>query len=50
MLKHMHLDFHYQLVEDAVCSVIKSGKIRTPDMGGYSTTSEFTNAVIEALH
>ena len=50
MLKHMHLDFHSQLVEDAVCKVIKAGKVRTPDMGGYSTTSEFTKAVIDALH
>ncbi|XP_064631034.1 isocitrate dehydrogenase [NAD] subunit beta, mitochondrial-like isoform X2 [Lineus longissimus] len=50
MLKHMHLDFHSQLVEDAVCKVIKTGKVRTPDMGGYSTTSEFTKAVIEALN
>ncbi|XP_038648862.1 isocitrate dehydrogenase [NAD] subunit beta, mitochondrial [Scyliorhinus canicula] len=49
MLKHLNLEFHSNLVSEAVKKVIKLGKVRTPDMGGYSTSAEFTSAVIANL-
>ncbi|XP_067884713.1 isocitrate dehydrogenase [NAD] subunit beta, mitochondrial isoform X2 [Heterodontus francisci] len=49
MLKHLNLEFHSTLVSEAVKKVIKLGKVRTPDMGGYSTSAEFTSAVIANL-
>ncbi|XP_069779466.1 isocitrate dehydrogenase [NAD] subunit beta, mitochondrial isoform X3 [Narcine bancroftii] len=49
MLKHLNLDLHSSQVSDAVRKVIKEGKVRTTDMGGYSTSAEFTAAVIANL-
>ncbi|XP_046543376.1 LOW QUALITY PROTEIN: isocitrate dehydrogenase [NAD] subunit beta, mitochondrial-like [Haliotis rubra] len=49
MLKHIHLEYHSKLIEEAVTRVIKSGKIRTKDMGGYGSTSEFISAVVHSL-
>ncbi|XP_060065733.1 isocitrate dehydrogenase [NAD] subunit beta, mitochondrial-like [Ylistrum balloti] len=49
MLKHMHLEYHAKIIQDAITRVIKAGKIRTKDMGGYSSTSDFTHAVIDHL-
>ncbi|KAK7094418.1 isocitrate dehydrogenase [NAD] subunit beta, mitochondrial-like isoform X1 [Littorina saxatilis] len=49
MLKHIHLEFHSMLIWDAVHRVIKAGKVRTKDMGGHDTTSDFTHAVINNL-
>ncbi|KAK6196189.1 hypothetical protein SNE40_001460 [Patella caerulea] len=50
MLKHLHLEFHSRLIEDAVYRVVKSGKFRTQDMGGYTSTSDFTQAIVNNLH
>ncbi|NXR79729.1 IDH3B dehydrogenase, partial [Pycnonotus jocosus] len=49
MLKHLNLDYHSNMISDAVKKVIKGGKVRTADMGGYSTSMDFTQAVIDAL-
>ncbi|XP_060608659.1 isocitrate dehydrogenase [NAD] subunit beta, mitochondrial-like [Ruditapes philippinarum] len=49
MLRHLCLDYHAKLIEDAVQKVVKAGKVRTHDMGGYATTAEFTNAVVNSL-
>ncbi|XP_077991904.1 isocitrate dehydrogenase [NAD] subunit beta, mitochondrial-like [Glandiceps talaboti] len=45
MLRHLNLEFYAQLIENAVGKVIRMGKVRTRDMGGYASTSEFTRAV-----
>ncbi|KAI8481014.1 PREDICTED: isocitrate dehydrogenase [NAD] subunit beta, mitochondrial-like isoform X3 [Branchiostoma belcheri] len=50
MLKHMHLEYHGQMISDAVERVIKVGKVRTRDMGGYATTTDLTTAIIDNLH
>ncbi len=34
---------------DAMCAVLAAGKVRTPDIGGTSTTSDFGDAVCAAL-
>ncbi|XP_054878879.1 isocitrate dehydrogenase [NAD] subunit beta, mitochondrial isoform X1 [Poeciliopsis prolifica] len=49
MLKHLNLEYHSQMVSDSVKKVIKQGKVRTRDLGGYSTTGDFVQAVVENL-
>ncbi|XP_015746564.1 isocitrate dehydrogenase [NAD] subunit beta, mitochondrial, partial [Python bivittatus] len=50
MLRHLNLEYHSAMISDAVKKVIKVGKVRTRDMGGYSTTSDFIKSVIDHLH
>ncbi|XP_070540958.1 isocitrate dehydrogenase [NAD] subunit beta, mitochondrial-like [Ptychodera flava] len=45
MLRHLNLQFHANLIQNAVEKVIRVGKVRTRDMGGYATSTEFTRAV-----
>jgi len=50
MLSHLKLDQHADVIRSAVERTIKAGKVRTTDLGGYGTRSDFTIAVIKALH
>ncbi|MCW4033928.1 MAG: isocitrate/isopropylmalate family dehydrogenase [Candidatus Bathyarchaeota archaeon] len=36
-------------IENAIVSVLKEGKVLTPDLGGSSSTTQVTDAVIDAL-
>ncbi|TKR71776.1 hypothetical protein L596_019319 [Steinernema carpocapsae] len=47
MLNHLHLDDYGRALRSAVETVIKDGKVKTRDLGGYASTSEFTDAVID---
>ncbi|KNZ81508.1 Isocitrate dehydrogenase [NAD] subunit 1, mitochondrial [Termitomyces sp. J132] len=49
MLRHLGLDSIANSIAAATFDVINSGKVRTADMGGSATTSEFTSAVIQKL-
>ncbi|XP_055676897.1 isocitrate dehydrogenase [NAD] subunit beta, mitochondrial [Lutzomyia longipalpis] len=49
MLRHVNLQPYSELILNAVSSVLKAGKVRTKDLGGQSTTNEFTYAVIANL-
>uniref|UniRef100_A0A6I8QW33 Isocitrate dehydrogenase [NAD] subunit, mitochondrial n=1 Tax=Xenopus tropicalis TaxID=8364 RepID=A0A6I8QW33_XENTR len=49
MLRHLNLEYHSNLISDAVKKVIKQGKVRTTDMGGYATSLDYTQAVISNL-
>ncbi|PNI62360.1 IDH3B isoform 4 [Pan troglodytes] len=49
MLRHLNLEYHSSMIADAVKKVIKVGKVRTRDMGGYSTTTDFIKSVIGHL-
>jgi len=49
LLKHINLPHYSDLILNAVNCVLKVGKIRTKDLGGQSTTTEFTRAVIGNL-
>uniref|UniRef100_A0AAY4E4T3 Isocitrate dehydrogenase [NAD] subunit, mitochondrial n=2 Tax=Denticeps clupeoides TaxID=299321 RepID=A0AAY4E4T3_9TELE len=49
MLRHLNLEYHSNMVSEAVKKVIKQGKVRTRDLGGYSTTSDFVRAVVANL-
>lgn len=49
MLRDCNLLHYANMIFEAVKSVLKEGKVRTKDMGGQSTTDEFTRAVIHSL-
>ena len=49
MLYHMHKDEVAERIRKALREVIVNRKIRTRDLGGEATTSQFTNAIVEAL-
>ena len=49
MLDHLGLTAAGEHVERAVAAVLADGKVRTPDLGGSSTTRQVTAAVIEKL-
>ncbi|KAG0709712.1 hypothetical protein DFH29DRAFT_885487 [Suillus ampliporus] len=49
MLRHLGLDSIANNIASATFGVIDAGEVRTADMGGAATTSEFTNAIIKRL-
>jgi tartrate dehydrogenase/decarboxylase/D-malate dehydrogenase len=49
MLDHLGQAQAASDVEKAVAAVLSQGKVRTPDLGGSSTTSEVTEAVIAQM-
>ncbi|KAI0304086.1 hypothetical protein BC826DRAFT_1089326 [Russula brevipes] len=49
MLRHLGLDHIANTIASATFQVLNAGRVRTADMGGSSTTSEFTAAVIKNL-
>jgi tartrate dehydrogenase/decarboxylase/D-malate dehydrogenase len=49
MLDHLELPAAAKEVNDAVAAVLAERKVRTPDLGGKSSTTEVTDAVLEKL-
>ncbi|KZS98054.1 hypothetical protein SISNIDRAFT_449683 [Sistotremastrum niveocremeum HHB9708] len=49
MLRHLGLDNLADPIASSVLDVINEGKVRTADIGGSSSTSDFTAAVIKRL-
>ena len=49
MLDHLELAAEAEMLMNAVTTVLAAGKVRTPDIGGTSTTTQVTDAVIAAL-
>ena len=49
MLEHWQLFDEAQRIMSAMTQVLSAGQIRTPDIGGKSSTTEVTDAVISAL-
>jgi len=49
MLDHLGVAKAAREVEGAVAAVLAEGKIRTPDLGGKSSTEEVASAVLEKL-
>jgi len=49
MLRHLGLDSPATRISQAVYDVVAEGKVRTRDMGGISTTHDFTNAVLRRM-
>ncbi|KJE93036.1 isocitrate dehydrogenase subunit 1 [Capsaspora owczarzaki ATCC 30864] len=50
MLRHLNMSDHADLISQAVKRVIREGKFTTRDIGGTSTTTDFTKAVLEQIH
>ncbi|CAH0721191.1 unnamed protein product, partial [Brenthis ino] len=49
LLAHVNLHSYSKMVKNAINKVLSDGKVRTKDLGGQSTTKDFTNAVIHCL-
>ena len=49
MLEHLGMSDAARAVEAAVAAVLAQGKVRTPDLGGASSTEEVGTAVLEKL-
>ncbi|XP_042221483.1 isocitrate dehydrogenase [NAD] subunit beta, mitochondrial-like isoform X1 [Homarus americanus] len=49
MLHHLNLQHYGDMIQNAVDRVIRIGKVRTKDMGGHSSTFDFSRAVIANL-
>ncbi|KAL9037816.1 MAG: hypothetical protein Q9214_005535, partial [Letrouitia sp. 1 TL-2023] len=49
LLRHLGLDEHANRISKGVYDVIEEGNVRTRDMGGNSTTHEFTRAVLDKM-
>ena len=49
MLKHLGHEQASESVDKAVLTVIEQGGVRTPDLGGNSSTSQVGDAVVDAL-
>jgi tartrate dehydrogenase/decarboxylase / D-malate dehydrogenase len=49
MLEHIEVVAGAREVEAAVAAVLAEGKVRTPDLGGRSTTQEVTDAILGRL-
>ncbi|KAL9920307.1 isocitrate dehydrogenase [NAD] subunit alpha, mitochondrial-like [Glossina fuscipes fuscipes] len=49
MLEHMGLEDMHKQISSAVYAVLKEGKVRTKDLGGVSTCSEYTEEICTKL-
>jgi tartrate dehydrogenase/decarboxylase/D-malate dehydrogenase len=49
MLDHLQITEGARDVESAVASVLADGKVRTPDLGGKSSTEEVTTQVVDKI-
>lgn len=49
MLRHMNMQDKAKLIEDSVHQVLKEGSVRTGDIGGSSTSTEYTDAIIRQM-
>lgn len=49
MLRHLKLQNKADRIQDAILNTIAEGKYRTADLGGSSSTTEFTNAICDHL-
>jgi tartrate dehydrogenase/decarboxylase/D-malate dehydrogenase len=49
LLDHLRLDKTAAAIRKAVATVLKSAKVRTPDLGGTAKTAEMADAVLAAL-
>ncbi|KAI8130985.1 mitochondrial, Isocitrate dehydrogenase [NAD] subunit beta [Lucilia cuprina] len=46
MLRHINLPSYSERIQSALLRVLSDGKVKTKDVGGQSTTQDFTRAVI----
>lgn len=49
LLNHVNLRSYAEQIRDAINRVLNDGKVRTKDLGGQSSSTDFTKAVIYNL-
>lgn len=49
LLKHINLHSYSIAIRNAVNKVLEDGKVRTRDLGGYASTTDFTRAILMQL-
>ncbi|KAG6461077.1 hypothetical protein O3G_MSEX012402 [Manduca sexta] len=49
LLAHVNLHSYSKMIKNAINKVLSDGRVRTKDLGGQSTTKDFTHAVISSL-
>ena len=49
LLRHLGLDEHANRISKATYDVLADATVRTQDIGGTATTSEFTRAILDKL-
>lgn len=49
LLNHINMKRYAAQIREALNRVLNDGKVLTKDLGGQSSTSEFTQAVISSL-
>ncbi len=49
MLQYLHMEDTAKRIGDGIDRVTRTGAVLTPDLGGYASTIEFTEAVIQQL-
>ena len=49
MLRHLELTDKAKIIEDAIIGLLAEGTIKTKDLGGDTTTTEFCNKVAERI-
>ena len=49
MLKYINLHEYTEKIENAVLKTLEVSEVKTADLGGTATTTEFTDKIIENL-
>ena len=49
MLKYINLNEYAEKIENAVLKTLEVSEVKTADLGGTATTTEFTDKIIENL-
>ena len=49
MLEYLGENRWAERIENAIVTVLNEGKVLTPDLGGSSSTTQVTDAIIDAL-
>jgi isocitrate/isopropylmalate dehydrogenase len=49
LLEHIGEQVAAQRIKTAIVSVLEAGEVRTGDLGGRASTTDFTQAIIAAL-
>ncbi|MBI5496726.1 MAG: isocitrate/isopropylmalate dehydrogenase family protein [Deltaproteobacteria bacterium] len=49
LLRHLGERDAAEKLDTALLSVLRAGRVRTPDVGGHATTQEFTDAVVAVI-
>jgi isocitrate dehydrogenase (NAD+) len=49
LLRHLNLHNEANRISEALTQVIEEGAVKTPELGGNSSTTDFTLAVISNL-